>query len=131
MCLSLTQQPALLHLLQLLVEVRPLQDLRVLETAGPVCLGAEQQAPGVAHQLAADGVVALPVQVRVVLAVGGLDGDLEVVRARGPLRLPPSAGGADESADDAPERSLAPPALRGSPPLPGTPGKTPPYWTHL
>lgn len=125
---TLTQQPALLHLLQLLIECRPLQDLSVLEAAGPVCLSAKQQAPGVAHQLAADRVDALLVQVGVVLAAGRLDGDLQVVRVRGLLRLALSAGGADMSLNYRPERSRARPALRGGPLLPGTPGRTPPCW---
>lgn len=57
-----TQQPALLlHVLQLFVEGRSLQDLSVFEPAGPVGLGTEQQPPGVAHQLAAHRVEALPV----------------------------------------------------------------------
>lgn len=77
---GLTQQPALLHLLHLLVERRLLQYLSVLEAAGPLCFSAEQQAPGVTHQLAADRVVALLVQVGVVLAAGRLDGDLNAVQ---------------------------------------------------
>lgn len=52
-----------------------------------MCLCAEQQTPWVAHQLAANRVVALPVQVWVVLAARGLNGDLQVVKRRESIRI--------------------------------------------
>lgn len=73
----LTQQPALLDVLQLLVQGRPLQDVGVLESARPVGFCAEQQSSGVAHQLTAHGVEALLVHVGRVLAVWRFDGHLQ------------------------------------------------------
>lgn len=73
----LTQQPALVVALQLLVESGSLQNLRVLESAGPVRLCAQQQAAGVANQLTGHRVKALLVDVRGVLAVWSFDGHLE------------------------------------------------------
>lgn len=73
----LTQEPALLAVLQLLVESGSFQNLGVVESAGPVRFCAQQQTTGVADQLTSHRVKSLLVDVWGVLAVWSFDGHLE------------------------------------------------------